>query len=333
MITQYLLDYVKEQLAQGEDPQELKARLLRNGWKTEDVEEAFSSLAGGSATPAVTGNTLSSFSLLFARAGAVFRQKAKQLIVVSALNMLPLAALSAGLASYMSSRGYGAEYAKSLRLEDLSWIIPVFAVFGIVSAILSLWANAATLSTLTTKEDHFDTASAIKSGIKKLLPLAWVGGLSALLIAGGTLLLVVPGILFGIWFSFASIILVDEDVRGMAALVKSREYIRGYAWQVAGNFLVLGLLVYVANIAISLIGALSQSSLFSSLLKLALSILSTPFSLAFTYVLFLNVKDCKGGNVEVKNAPWHYSAVAILGVVVFLALIGWGFYSLVSGIQ
>jgi len=70
-------------------------------------------------------------------------------------------------------------------------------------------------------------------------PLIWVGLLAGFVGAGGFLLFVIPGIVFTVWFCFAQFVLVREDLRGMDALLKSREYVRGKGGKVALRLLLV----------------------------------------------------------------------------------------------
>ena len=45
MVNQQLLDYIKQQLQQGTGKEQIKNSLISNGWQTQDVDSAFSSLA------------------------------------------------------------------------------------------------------------------------------------------------------------------------------------------------------------------------------------------------------------------------------------------------
>ncbi len=56
---------------------------------------------------------------------------------------------------------------------------------------------------------------------------AWVGILQALVVAGGILLLVVPGLVFLVWFGFAQQAFLLDGKRGIDALSASRDLSRG----------------------------------------------------------------------------------------------------------
>lgn len=61
----------------------------------------------------------------------------------------------------------------------------------------------------------------------------------------GYLLLFIPGIAMAVYFMFSSYVMIDEDVRGLSAMVRSTEIVYGRWWGVVGRLLVTGLVVGV----------------------------------------------------------------------------------------
>lgn len=61
----------------------------------------------------------------------------------------------------------------------------------------------------------------------------WVSVLQALTIAGGLLLLIVPGIIFLVWFGFAPQALLLDGKKGLDALSASRDLAKGRFWTAA----------------------------------------------------------------------------------------------------
>src|SRR5262245_35647207 len=80
----------------------------------------------------------------------------------------------------------------------------------------------------------------IKDGFKLIGPYIWTAILFYLAVFGGMLLLFIPGLIFGIWFSFSQYVLVIEGTGGTAALRRSRSLVRGHF----GTLLVLGIVLY-----------------------------------------------------------------------------------------
>ncbi|MCK4252702.1 EI24 domain-containing protein [candidate division WOR-3 bacterium] len=80
-----------------------------------------------------------------------------------------------------------------------------------------------------------------KIGFKKILPYLWISVLVCLATFGGFLLLIIPGIIFAIWFLFAPYVLIIKDTRGISTLAISRQLVKGNWWYVLGAPLVCGI--------------------------------------------------------------------------------------------
>src|SRR3989339_25258 len=63
MINQQLLNYVKQQLLQGVEKEEIKSALIKNGWREIDIEESFISVNGSVPSPQPPSGQYSNFSV------------------------------------------------------------------------------------------------------------------------------------------------------------------------------------------------------------------------------------------------------------------------------
>jgi hypothetical protein len=79
------------------------------------------------------------------------------------------------------------------------------------------------------------------SAWKKLWGFFLLSVLLFLIILGGSILLIIPGILFSIWFTFAKYIFIDQGLGIKASLGKSRELFKGRFWSIFWRLLVIGL--------------------------------------------------------------------------------------------
>ncbi|MFA5937245.1 MAG: hypothetical protein WC822_05230, partial [Candidatus Paceibacterota bacterium] len=66
--------------------------------------------------------------------------------------------------------------------------------------------------------------------------------LNGLAILGGFILLVIPGIIFSIWFSFTTYAVVLDNARGTAALSASKKLVVGRWWAVLVRLFIPGIL-------------------------------------------------------------------------------------------
>jgi hypothetical protein len=89
---------------------------------------------------------------------------------------------------------------------------------------------------------------AIGHGFRRLLPLIGTSILVWLAIIGGLILLIIPGILFALWFSLSTHVVVLEDVAGPTALGRSKKLVRPHL----GTLIVLGLIMMVITLGLVL---------------------------------------------------------------------------------
>ena len=83
---------------------------------------------------------------------------------------------------------------------------------------------------------------------RKLWAYVWLLSLIAYMIMGGYILLLIPGIIFIVWFWYAPYVLALEGTGGMTAMVRSREYVRGQWWSTFLRLLLLMLCQLGLNI-------------------------------------------------------------------------------------
>lgn len=93
------------------------------------------------------------------------------------------------------------------------------------------------------------------------------------------LLLVIPGIIFMVYWYVFSYVVLDQKLTGMAALKKSREMIRGNWWR---TFALVVISAILAGIASSIVSGISRENSFVS--GLLMSIISSVISIYFGYV-------------------------------------------------
>lgn len=204
-------------------------------------------------------------------------------------------------------------------LRVLSWLVTVLASIGL-------------LFVLSDRGRTFSLSDIYRSGLGKFLSFIWLIILS-FIIGGSVFLLIVPGVILMVWLSFSQVLVVAENEKGMSAIIKSREYVRGYFWPVLGRFIVVSIAVMILYMIISaIIGAVvvlvgGQTTVLGnvifSLLAAIIYVLATPFIATYGYLLYENLKETKGVVVvdPAKKQTLRYLAAGIAGWVVFIALI------------
>lgn len=106
------------------------------------------------------------------------------------------------------------------------------ATLGILTLPITLVVMALTASLIDAtarglQQKPIDVRESLSTGLHKLIPFIWVSALTTLVVMLGFLALLIPGVIFLIWFRFSQYFTVVDDVRGTAALGASRKLVSG----------------------------------------------------------------------------------------------------------
>lgn len=110
-----------------------------------------------------------------------------------------------------------------------------FTYFILSLTVLYRLMNTPDAETLT------DAFAWVKVNIWSFL---WLGLLTTLVTMGGFLLLVIPGIIVSVYLYLAQYVFVAEGKTGMAAVLRSRELVRGYWLAVFSRLLLIGIMLF-----------------------------------------------------------------------------------------
>ncbi|NIQ93538.1 MAG: hypothetical protein GWO11_04805 [Desulfuromonadales bacterium] len=257
--------------------------------------------AEGPETAASPGE-LTDIGDLFAAAWEIYRQRLGTLIPLSFISLLvilvPVAIFVAG--GYFVSVFVGYREAFSI----------AGAVTGaLVGAIAFIWAMAAL--TFAAVDESLGIKASMSCAWTRLGAFVWVFSLLPIIILGGYFLFLIPGLIFSVLFIFAQYILAAEDVRGMNALLKSREYVRGYGWPVFLRLIVIwlatGLVTSLLNMA-PVIGSLATYFV-------------TPYVFIYTVLVYRDLRRIKG-DVAYDSSPGAKFLWLFLGALGFIVFFG-----------
>ncbi len=77
------------------------------------------------------------------------------------------------------------------------------------------------------ENQKIEAVTSFKKGLSLILSVLWVSILRSLIVIAGTILLIVPGIIWSLRYMFAEQTVIFEGKRGRAALARSREITQG----------------------------------------------------------------------------------------------------------
>lgn len=203
--------------------------------------------------------------------------------------------------------------------EGLGLVFIYFPLFFLVSSLVS-WAlialaHVSLLFALKNRESGI--LLSYKKGLTKAIPYAWIAFLWGLIILGGTVFFLIPGLIFFVWFSLSAVVLVNEDIKGMNALLKSREYIKGrllpVAWRLVFISAILGVLGWAPS---QFFPGDGVSNFISTPILMIIALFTTPFLFTYLFVLYRQLKEVRGEfefRPKLKTKAWMIS-VGIVGV-------------------
>lgn len=285
MVDQNLLDYVKNQRKNGVEDETIKKNLLANHWSEKHVHEALYGVV-----PDPKRDQLLSFSQLLSATWNLFRQKLLQLLFISALPTLILvgAGIFFGVIFVPISALIGSSLFSSTSLIFYLIIAIVAIILSLGFFYFTLWCQTALI--MCVSQEDISIKDSFKRARSYIWRFYWVAFLTGLITIGYFIF----GIIAVIWFSQVNFVVVNEDEKGISALLKSREYIRGRWYPVFGRYLVFGIGYILLLLIVQAITRLLGSTALETVIGLIVQFTTTPFFICFAYVLYDDLKKVRG---------------------------------------
>lgn len=182
--------------------------------------------------------------------GDAFRLYARHwqnLIVIVAVIVIPLSVAQVLVGDFWIREGLTQEELRNgVEVVDGAVAAGILASLIVVIASILMWTvltGAITRAAAGTFLGHdLEIGESYRYGFARFWSIVLVGVLSALAIAVGFLLLIVPGFIVFTYLYCGIPALVIEDKRGREALRRSWNLVRGRGWPVFGTFIVAALL-------------------------------------------------------------------------------------------
>ena len=166
--------------------------------------------------------------------------------------------------------------------ESRNALLGGWGFVGVLAGFAGLfWGISAFIFSVA--DEDLDIKEALEKGRQRTGSFFWLFSLLGFLITGGFLLFFIPGVIFTVWFAFAQFILAGEDERGMNAILRSREYVRGRWFEIFLRLFVIWLCSLFIGI-VPLVGPL-------------LTLLFVPFTMIFVNLVYRDLKALKGTDI------------------------------------
>lgn len=155
-------------------------------------------------------------------------------------------------------------------------------LFGILAFVTYLFALTMLLFTVVNKEREVSLNESFGWAKQNIMGLIWVFILTFLVVWGGFMLLIIPGIIVSGYVYFSQYVYAVEGKRGLDALMRSRELVYGHWWDVALKILGVTLVLFGMFFAIGIVIGLSTFMIEDQLGELVLILVSHVFSAGAT---------------------------------------------------
>jgi hypothetical protein len=119
-------------------------------------------------------------------------------------------------------------------------LVLILDLLAVILFVLFFWSQLALIYAIANNKSS--AKEAYISSRKMLWAYFVLSFLTGLIVFGGFVLLIIPGILFYIWLILATFVFVAEGDKEVNALLKSYEYVKGYFWQVSLRVLFITLI-------------------------------------------------------------------------------------------
>jgi hypothetical protein len=244
---------------------------------------------GGALPPRGLGDILST-------AFEVYRANAAKLIVIVAIVVIPLALLTSLFANVVfevETRTVEIGGQTVTTVADTRGVFTslIAAAIGVVIAFVMGFVLQAAVTRAAAQAvigDPVDAEASYRYGFKRLGSVILVSLLVGLILLGGFILLIIPGIIFAVFLAVTIPALVVENKRGTDALGRSWNLVKGAFWHVLGTIVVAGIIAGLVSGIISAIGG--DNFLVSWIFTSIGQIITVPFSALVSVVLYLDLR-------------------------------------------
>jgi hypothetical protein len=224
----------------------------------------------------------------------IYKANASKLILIVAIVVVPLSFLSALFSGvvFAGTKHTVVLFGRPVEVIDRSFGLFVAGalVTAVISVIISAVLQAAILraAAQATVGDPVDPEESYRFGFKRLGSVILVSLLVGLAVAGGFILLIIPGIIFLVFFAVSVPVLIVENRRGRAAMSRSWNLVKGHFWHALGVIVVAAI---ITGFVSGIIGSIGGSAWVVRWIFTAIgTVITAPFTALVSVLLYLDLR-------------------------------------------
>jgi hypothetical protein len=135
------------------------------------------------------------------------------------------------------------------------WLNVTTGILQIISILVGIFVTASGILALAkvVGGGELSVMKTFKAAWKKYWVFLPISIAIFLIYLFGFVLLIVPGVLFVVWFAFTKFIAIEKGTGIKESFVKSKELVKGIYWKVLGRLIIFGLFVIVIEAILTVI--------------------------------------------------------------------------------
>lgn len=184
--------------------------------------------------------------------------------------------------------------------------ITIFIIFAIIMSLLGFIVSLALIRAIAddyTSKKSVPVMKTITQVLPMLIPAILVSIITSLAICAGIILLIIPGIIFVIWFTFSIHALILDDKHNIDALKYSKSLVSGrwfaVLWRLFAPLIVVSIVLSIIQWIFALILGIQTGSEFQFtvaqsiflIINALISVIVTPLTVAIPTILYLELKN------------------------------------------
>lgn len=229
-------------------------------------------------------------------------------VIIMIVGIILIGVGGIGLTNYMNINPL------ALGFGGITFGIIAFIIIAIISSIAQIGA----IIILYDANPKINVFSVIRRSGKYIIPMILTGLVTGFLTLGGIFLFVIPAIIFSLFLTFSYYSIVAENKGPIASIKRSIYLVKNNFTGFLLRALALWGILFLINIVFSIIlGEAAENSgndgfiLVSSIISIVVQILASWYSIAYSVVLFKQLKKVSG------------EGESSLKVITILSLVGW----------
>jgi uncharacterized membrane protein len=167
--------------------------------------------------------------------------------------------------------------------QSYDWILIALNIVGLIATL-----SIAVVTENAIEGESIDWNEALMLGLSKWTTAIGTGFLASVRIIGYSLIFILPGIIYSVYYMFVPYVVMLRDIGGKEALEYSKNLVEGQWWRIFGIAFVIGLLETVLSLGISYsVNLISDDWYFSIIPNFIDDVIASFSTVTFT-LLFLN---------------------------------------------